>query len=430
MLFSLFYLPVFVLKGKYKDGLAQRLGNLPPTRYLPSVASAKEGTLSAKTIWLHAVSVGEVMASSAIIRSLKERFPNGKFIISTTTQTGQTVAKSIASPQDLVIYFPLDISFIVKRAVDRLNPDLLILTETEIWPNLISCLHKKGIPVILVNGRISPSSFMGYKLIKPIFKQVLKKITLFCMRSETDAKKIIELGAEPGKVCVAGNVKFDVAPSPHRGEGCLPKAGEGEGESKRRDILGIEDEDVLIVAGSTHNPEEKMLLNVYKRLLSKNANLKLLIAPRHIERVQEIEKLIIKEGLVPARLSGEKGSRPEILILDTIGQLKNFYLFADIVFVGGSLIKHGGQNIIEPASLAKPVVYGPHMFNFQDISDLFIENKAAVMVQDEAGLEQELAGLIADVEQRQELGRQARLVVEQNRGAVSKTIELLRPFLE
>jgi len=402
ILFAIGYLPVFILKGKYKEGFAQRLGFLRDTRH--------ETRDTKRPIWIHAVSVGEAMVASMVKDVLRKKLPDARFVVSTTTQTGQAIAKKFASSEDTVIYSPLDASWITGKFMRAINPGLLVLTETEIWPNLITAAHRQKVPIALINGRISPRSFNGYRAVRFFIKPLLNKINLFCMRTQADAERIISLGAAPDKVQVTGNVKFDAPNVANH----VPPTRWDQIPPRRWDMVKGEG-DILIVAGSTHNPEEKILLGAYKGLLKNHPNLKLLIAPRHIERAGKIKQLVETQGLSPEQVS----------VLDVMGELKNAYSAADIVFVGGSLIPHGGQNPIEPASLGKPIMYGPHMFNFQDVSDMLTGNGAAI-VSNEENLQRNLEDLIKDIGKRQSMGEKAKYLIEKNRGASERVAECLK----
>ena len=375
-----------------------------------------------KTIWLHTVSVGETQAASTLVENLKRQYPDFGLVISTVTATGNKIAKKLIEPQDAVIYSPLDISFIGKRVVDIINPRLFIVAETEIWPNLIINLAKKGVPIVLVNGRISLSSFRGYKIIRPFLRKILGKFGLFCMQTEEDAQRIITLGAKKDKVKVTGNMKFDINSSEFR----VFMSSE----------LGLKENEKLLIAGSTHRGEEEIILQAYKELVKNHSDLRLLIAPRHIERTQELERLITKFGFRAQRVSDigltmnyELRTTNSILILDTIGQLKGLYALADIVFIGGSLIPHGGQNPIEPAIFSKAIIFGPYMSNFSSVAGAFLNNKAAVLVRDARQLKNICIKLLKEVMFKKELGERAKELVGQNRGASFRNTELIKQLL-
>ncbi|MEA3561018.1 MAG: 3-deoxy-D-manno-octulosonic acid transferase [Candidatus Omnitrophota bacterium] len=418
LILAVIYLPYFLFRiakdKKYGEGFFMRFGSLPKKR------------LGGKTIWLHAVSVGEVRGAETLIIGLEKEFPDHLLVISTITRTGNQIAKKITSTKKntVVIYFPFDFSWIVKRVVDRIAPDVFLMFETEIWPNLITYLSKKGIPVVLVNGRISLSSFKGYKRIKLILKSVLSGIGLFCMQTTLDAERIISLGASPEKVKVIGNMKFDQSKLEPFSTGNIEQL---------KSLLKTENGSELFVAGSTHHGEERAILDIYRNLNSRFPNLKLFIAPRHPERAPQIEKLVVKYGFSPVRISKlfthdarRTTQYVSVFILDTIGQLRALYALATVVFVGGSLLRRGGQNLIEPAVLGRPVIFGPHFFNFQDIGDMLISKNGAIVVRDKIELEKAVVELLNDPSKRLLLGQRAKEVVEANLGVTDRCVELIK----
>jgi 3-deoxy-D-manno-octulosonic-acid transferase len=415
--FAFFYLPYFLIKKRYREGLGMRLGILP--------TKIVEVLRNKNIIWIQAVSVGEVMAIKGIISALHTNFPSYKLLISTTTPTGNRVAHTIVKEIGHVIYFPLDLSLIIRRVVRRLNPHLVIIVETEIWPNLISSLYKRKIPVILLNGRISAHAFQGYRIVKIFLKKVLDKISLFCMQTETDALRIRSLGAKDENLVITGNMKFDIFPQEVRFQ-----------TPGLETFLGLVSAGQLFVAGSTHKGEEEIILRVYKEIQDEFPSLKLLLAPRHIDRAAEIEKLITKYGLTSIRASQIKtcslrgeSAQSEILLLDTIGELKSIYKQATVVFIGGSLVKRGGHNILEPAIWSKVVLFGPYMFNFRDIIRPFLDNNAAFKVKDKEELKQVLRTLLNNPREREEIGIKAKRIVEERRGATERNIRLIREIL-
>jgi len=318
----------------------------------------------------------------------------------------------------------LDFSFIVRNVIDRINPSVFIIAETELWPNLISCLYQKNVPVIVVNGRISDSSFKGYLAIKFLIKPILNKITVFCVQANRDAQRLISLGVSKNKINITGNMKFDVV---------FYKI-ESSALARHRQSLGLSFSDRLFVCGSTHPGEEKAILEVYKALQKKFSNLKLIIAPRHPERAAQVEKLIIQYNFKPVRISQldptpqAPGPTP-IFILDTVGQLINYYAIADIVFVGGSLVKTGGHNILEPASLDKPVIFGAHMFNFRDIAELFLINNAAISVHNQEELKIKIIYLLQNPPRVTELTLRAKELILSNQGATRRNLEFIKQQL-
>jgi len=415
LLFSIIYLPYLAIKGKAHRGFTERFGVLP--KYFKGDKN--------DAIWIHAVSVGEVKAAESLIRRMKEAFPEKRVILSTTTKTGNETAGNIFGDSIPKFYFPLDFHFICDKTIVFINPVLFVLFETDIWPNLITALYRRKIPVVLVNGRISDKSFRGYRLIKSIFGITLRKMTKFLMQTDADAERIKSLGAPPDKVKVCGNVKYDI----DQASGTRQQA---SGLDKK--ILGIKEEEDLIICGSTHKGEEEILLQVYKDLLGDFSNLRLLIAPRHIDRIDDIEKVCEKFGFKTLRVS-ETPLLPDarcpmpVLILDTIGRLAHLFSIADIVFMGGSLIKKGGHNLVEPALYAKPIIFGPYMNNFRDMADQFLAGNASVMVKNKEELLKVFKHLLNNKSEREELGKRAFLLIGKNKGAVSRIIEEMRIFV-
>ena len=407
LIITIVYLPIYLLRGKFHHGFLSRLGFMP------------RGLKLSQPIWVHTVSVGEAQAIKGLVEELRNAYPGKQFVFSTVTQTGNQIVKGIAKEGDFITYLPLDFSFIVSRVMKQINPSLFIIAETEIWPNLIRCLYKRKTPVVVVNGRISDASFSGYLTIKFLIRPILRKITFFCAQSSLDAQRLMRLGLTQAKIAVTGNMKFDQKAQTYNFDAAHLALGEKE---------------QLLVCGSTHYPEEEIILEAYKEILEEFSGLKLLIAPRHPERAPEIETIISRSGFRPVRISGLSAEckhcipRP-VFILDTIGQLVNFYALADVVFIGGSLIKKGGHNILEPAVLGKPILFGPYMFNFRDISELFLENNAAIMVQDRAGLKNKLLSLLKSPAEMASLGKRAKELMRQNEGATLRSAQYIRKII-
>lgn len=417
ILFALIYLPIFLIKKKWHKDFFARFGFLDEKCF--------DKLKDSRPIWIHAVSVGEAKAAQPLLNRLRGAFPDKKFVLSTVTKTGNKVAKKIVLPQDLLIYLPMDLSFAVRKFLDAINPCCFIIVETELWPNLILELSERKIPIVVVNGRISKRSLKGYSILRPLFKHTLSKVNLFCMQTNKDAESIVGLGAPVERVRVVGSVKFDIATH-------------GASEKTREEIqvfskiLGISPYSQLIVAGSTHKPEEELILRIYKILFAQYSRLRLLIAPRHIERSPNIERLVRNFGLEPAlfsKLSSQKPADDKVIILDTLGQLNLIYSFATIVFVGGSMVDKGGHNLIEPAVFSKPIIFGPYMSNFQDIAQLFVEKEAAMQVKDEKHLFEACADLLRNPGLRNELGQKARQMVESSKGATERHTQLIRNLM-
>lgn len=407
--FTLIYLPVYLFKGKLHRGFLRRLGFFP------------EGLVFNEPIWIHAVSVGEVMAMRELIRELRRNYPLKNFVISTVTPTGNKIARSIAQEGDFITYLPLDFSFILRVVIKRVKPCVFIIAETEIWPNLITSLSKSGIPIAILNARISDASFKGYSAIKLLLKPILNKVNIFCAQSGSDSFRLNALGAGSGNVVVTGNMKFDQMPA------------QVSDPTLYRKRIGLKREDRLLLAGSTHPGEEEILLNAYRLLLNDFPGLRLLLAPRHPERADEVKNLANNHGFKPEKVSLLGSDAPlqnEIFILDTVGELVSFYSAADIVFVGGSLVKKGGQNILEPASVGKPVIFGPYMFNFRDIAQAFLENKAALEVFDQESLVVAVSSLLNNNLKVERLIKNASEVISNNQGATKRNIALIKKFIE
>jgi len=425
LIFALIYLPVYLFKGKLHYGFLKRLGFLPADLNLD------------RPIWIHAVSVGEVISIKGLVNELRKAYPLKRLVISTVTATGNKIAQSLISDGDLLTYLPLDFSFIVKKVIKEIAPCLFIIAETEIWPNLITCLHKRKIPVVTVNGRISDNSYSGYRAIKFLIRPILRKIGKFCVQSEIDALRLVNLGVEKRNIQVTGNVKFDI--------NLEAMAGLDPLVVRQKLWLGLDDN--LWVCGSTHPGEEEIIIKAYKELLFTFPKLKLLIAPRHPERSKDISRLISQYAFMPVFISNISGVCPvrspeahgaasngvcptcinnPIFILDVMGELLNFYSAADIVFVGGSLVKTGGHNILEPVSLKKPVIFGPYMFNFRDITSLFLRNKAGIMVADAQELVNKTKEILSSSLMAKQLVERAYELIISNRGSTKKNIEIIK----
>ena len=410
--------------GKHRRGLKQRLGFYPQDTLL-RLRSPVSGPQSGP-VWLHAVSVGEVLAASPLIPLLKARHPELDLLVTTVTEAGNQVAQEKLKEADAVFYFPLDAPFAVERALTSIKPRLVLLAETELWPNFLRGCSKRGIPVILVNGRLSSRSFRRYRLAGPFFRRVLQGIELFFMQSGLDAERIVGLGAPPSKVKVLGNLKFDALAEPGQDGGAL------------REALGLEEDIPLFIAGSTHRGEEEAVLDAY--LLAKAAypDLILILAPRHLERVPEVEALLQKRGVLFVRRTQLKTrcsmldvgcSKPEVILVDTMGELRRLYALGGVVFVGGSLVPIGGHNVLEPAQYSRPILFGPHMENLAEVSGLFLSQGAAIQVRDREELGTRLLELLSNPSMAVRIGRAASSIVASQGGATLRTADLLEPYL-
>lgn len=403
-------LPVFaaqaVLRHKYRRSLPERLGRVATW------------TGPVPPIWLHAVSVGEVMAATPLALELASRRPDLPLLVSTVTDTGRAVAEQ-RLPARQYVFFPLDFGWAVRPALDRLRPRAVLLTETEIWPNFIRACGMRGIPVVLINGRISPRSFPRYRRVRPLFARVLQGIGLFCMQTSQDAARILELGAPEDRVHVVGNLKFDLAMAGHTGEGLAV-----------RTMLGLPNARPVLVAGSTHRGEEESVLKAFQAARRAAPNLVLLLAPRHPERLADVEGLLAQAGLQWVRRSRLPVEElPPVILLDTMGELARLYAAGTIVYVGGSLVPIGGHNVLEAAAYARPVLFGPHMGNFAEMARIFLEQGAGLQVRDATELGEEIVRLLAEPAAARRMGEVGRGIVDTHRGASRRTVDLLERVL-
>jgi 3-deoxy-D-manno-octulosonic-acid transferase len=399
---------------KYIGSLAQRMGYLPVSFNLDGDES----------IWIHAVSVGEALTARSLIGDLRERYPTLRIFLSTTTLTGQQIARTRLQDVDAVFFFPFDLPPFVNRTLRLVRPRLFVMMETEIWPNLLRACRRDGVKTILVNGRISSRSYPRYRLARGFFRRVLADVDRFCMQSDESARRIIDIGAEPARVTVTGSLKFESLESP------AAAAGRGAGRVLR--FFRIPPARPVFMAASTMKGEEAMVLATFAALRRAHPTALLIIAPRRPERFGEAEALARAEGLRVQRrthLAIDAEPRADVIVLDTIGELAHLFQVATVVFVGGSLTDNGGHNILEPAVHGKPIVIGPHVQNFAEISATFLQQQAAVQVPDAAGLTAAVLRLIGDPVERARLGAAARALVEANRGAKPRTLEAIASLL-
>lgn len=402
--------------GKYVAGFRERLGTLSPANGQP-------------LIWIHCVSVGETQAARPLVLQLKKQLPDHRLAISTTTLTGQTLAREIFKQDaEKIFYFPFDWRWSVRRTLKALRPEAVLIMETELWPGFLRECERQQIPVAVLNGRLSERSFRRYRLFRGFMSQVLRGVSLAIMQTEADAGRLRLLGIAPEKVQVSGSLKFDA--------GALPLNDALTTELRER--FNFTDDSPLILAASTHGPEERIVLEAFKRFIGKTPNARLLIAPRHPERFGEVAALLEASGLSSARRNApqkESDSIAKVILLDTIGELQSVYSLATIVFVGGSIAKTGGHNILEPAAVGACIMTGAHTYNFREIVEEFVHAEAIIqlpsMPDSEATLELEklFTGLLGDSDKRRALGERAKQLVNQNRGATERTMESLKILL-
>jgi len=397
---------------KFRSGLLQRMG------FIPGRSSSE------RMLWIHGVSVGEVKTIQPLLRRLEVEFGPLACAISSTTPAGYQIARQIF-PERYVFYFPLDISFIVRRVIRRIRPGLIILMELEIWPNLLYEASRHDAEVIIVNGRISHRSFRGYRFMRSVLPE-LDRISLFSVQNEEYRRRLLDLDVAEDRVVISGNIKFDgIDTAEDRGG-----SEEDEDHRMRRELcFGAKAR--ILVAGSTHHGEDDLLLQAYPVLARQHPTFRLILAPRHLERVAEIEKACLKNGLRPCRRTHLNSRRDaigggEVLILDTIGELERVYSLADVVFVGGSLVEVGGHNMLEPAGKGKAVVYGPHVFNFAEEASLLEGCGAAVRVPDVEALTSTVHGFLEDANAATRLGQRAQKAVAAAKGAAKLNVDLIR----
>jgi 3-deoxy-D-manno-octulosonic-acid transferase len=411
---SLVLIPYFGLKmlmtGKYRQSFGQKLGRTPA-----EVISAIKGH---PRIWVHAVSVGEVTAAAPIVATLREKLPRACIILSTATETGQAMALRLIPQATAFLYFPLDIPFVVRKVIDRIAPDIVVLTETELWPNFLRHCMKRRTPVVMVNGRISPRSFGRYYRTRFFWADVLSFVHEIGVISEVDAQRIRAIGAAPENVRVMGNAKYDI----------LASRVSGDTWSKKAAQMRMTPDSRVFVAGSTHVGEERVVLNVYRELLTEWPDMRLIIVPRHPERGKEVQALVTGEGLSCILMSEIRaGRRPEgeIVVVDVIGELFSLYSLASVVFCGGSLVAKGGQNILEPAAWGKVVFYGPSMEDFSDEKTLLEEVGAGIPVRSAEELLDGVRKILSDPVELRRRGMEGQRRVLSSRGASMRYAEMI-----
>jgi len=407
--FYLLYMPILILKGKWHRGLLHRFGFFP--------AHVVVKLKNKPNIWFHAVSVGEVQAVLGLIGRFQDSFVQYQPVVTTVTKTGYQLARTKLPSSVVVAFAPLDFSRVVKKYVQIINPRIYITAETEVWPNLFRELAIKNIPNLLVNGRISKKSFMRYYRFRNLFKGVFRNFSHCCVQTDSDAQRLMQLGVHAKRISVVGNMKFD----------------EQKLSSEKITIPDAIGQDYKIwIAGSTHPQEEEIMLRVYKELSHEYRKLRLVIAPRHIERTKEIERLIRHQKL-DAILYSKNPQTPlkttDVLLVDTIGHLRHLYRYASVVFIGKSLKGRGGQNIIEPAFFAKPIIIGPHMENFLKIVDIFKNADAILQISDEIELKNAISDILRFPAKSESLGLAAYNIVLSHQGATTKTLEQIAKIL-
>jgi 3-deoxy-D-manno-octulosonic-acid transferase len=398
------------LARKRRAGLPERLGRVPQR--------IRTGARQ-QTIWIHAVSVGEVLAVSRLVTELKKRFPSTRVVVSTTTATGQKLAREKFGAED-VFYFPLDFAFAVRAYLRELRPELIIMAETEFWPRFLHEAAKAGARVVVVNARISDRSFPRYRRMRSLVARILGNIDIFLAQTEEDARRLREIGAISGRVKVSGNLKFDI------------QIRESAFTAQLRAMLERSGMPKVIVAGSTVEGEEEVVVRAAQNAFAPDSPRLLVLAPRHPERFDGVAQMLGRMGVVTWRrsqLRGDEDLSIGVLLLDTVGELASIYSLGDVAFVGGSMAPRGGHNILEPATYGKAIVVGPHTENFRDIVEMFRREQAVLIAQDENDLVRLFRGLLLDDAERAEIGARAAALVERNAGATARTLDELSTLL-
>ncbi len=415
-LMAAYYLPLIALGGKYRRSLGGKLGRLPADFNLEQLRDHR--------IWFHAVSVGEVVALTPLVKATKELIPTASIVVSTGTETGQDKARESIPEADGFLYLPLDFPAFVNRVVQIVRPDLFVLMETELWPNLIHSLKAAGTRIALANGRISDRSFPRYKKLKSLFSRTLKSIDLFLMSSDSDGQRIAEMGAPRDRIVVTGNTKFDAA---------LAKM-PSEADAQVRHMLDLDHSTRVLVAGSTHPGEHEIVLDAYAELAGKYPDLVLILVPRHVEKTPLIQSALRNRHMGPAFLrsgvdSGEARGDRRIVIVDRIGELFRVYSIASVVFIGGSLVSKGGQNIVEPAAWGKMVLFGPSMEDFREAREILIRTGAGIEVAGAEDLAARVDEILSAPEAYGTLAENGRHEILKHVGSARKNAECLSTLL-
>lgn len=408
--------PVLLYRLAFEEGFYDRLKQSAGIMPQPTL----EKICGSNGIWVHAASVGEIVAASPVVRELKRRYPEETVVVSVVTATGHRMAQRIIPEADGHIFFPVDLPIITARIVDIVAPKVILLVETELWPNFLRVAKDRGYPVMMVNGRISDRSARRYALIRRFTQRMLTQIKWFCMQSEQDAEYIIQMGAPPERVEITGNTKYDQTYAEVSAE---------EKEALRREFA-VGNRHPVIVAGSIHKGEDELILDMFAAVRRAYPEAALILAPRELPRSGQVTELAAARGYrVVRRTEGASAAQADVLILDTIGELGRIYSLADLVIVGGSFVPIGGHNILEPAAHGKPIVVGPYMFNFKEIFAL-MERHDAVVMTDAPRLAEEVGALLADKERCARLGDNAWRLIQENRGATRRNVDAFAALAE
>ncbi len=412
-------IPIYLLRGlrygKSRRGIRERLGYFEPGHF--DILKGKQ------VIWIHAVSVGETRAAIPLLKGLRAAYPDACILLSNVTETGHAIAEKI-NEIDQSLFFPFDLSWVVRRVLTQVSPDLVLIVETEIWPNFVRAARSLDIPLVMVNGRLSDRSFPRYRRMKFLVTPLLNSFSALCMQTAQDAERILELGARSGQVVNTGNLKFDLM---------ARSVSEAEIATLRKAFC-LPEGLPLFAAGSTHAGEEESVVRAFSALVAEGRELGLILVPRHPERCRQVAEILnqmkisfrLRSQLQPDLPPLESG---QVLLVDTLGEMLNLYRLASLVFVGGSLVPVGGHNPLEASLVGKPVLFGPGMHNFKEISKLVLEVGGGLQVQDEADLCVCLRRMLSNDELRSQMGQAGLDLVARNTGATARTLEVLAPFL-
>ncbi|MBI4358812.1 MAG: 3-deoxy-D-manno-octulosonic acid transferase [Candidatus Omnitrophica bacterium] len=415
LIFVIFSIPKFLIRlGQATDPrqlVRERFGLLQ--------GALKKKMWNQKVLWLHAVSVGEVMAARQWIQLFLAAFPDWVLVLSVTTPTGHEVAQSLASERVFVFYAPFDFKFVVRRVLNDIQPQLILLMETEIWPNLISEAHSRKIPIGIINGRISPRSFRRYQLARFWMAPVLEKLSFCLVQSERDGEYFLKLGMPDLRIFYTGNMKFDQLGFTKKVSAEIILQSDGQTQSPQ-----------FFVGGSTHWNEEEMLLRVFARLRGDFPNLRLILAPRHPEKLSKVIHAVKRSGFECRFFSQNHSGNPwQVFLIDRMGVLASLYTYAHVVFIGGSFTRRGGQNPIEAALAKKPILYGPNVFNFEEVYGKLERNGAAIQVNSEEELFQKSKMLLSDPRIEEQMGTLAWTTVQSLKGATVRTLDYLASWI-
>jgi 3-deoxy-D-manno-octulosonic-acid transferase len=408
--------------AKHRHTFLKRLG--APSA-LPRMGSHLSAPTGSRPIWLHALSVGEVLSAVPLIKGLQSRWPHQKITVSVTTATGFAIARKVLPAQRVTLfYFPYDLLLPIHRVVKAVNPALVIIVETDLWPCFLWEMQRRRIPVIFVNARLSPRSYRNYRRLNRWVRPLLNSLSAVCVQSNADAQRFIRLGLKSSKIAATGNLKYDQ----------LIDADPGKSTDNAPPLFSFLNHQLVWVAGSTHPGEETILLAVYAKIKQIYPQLLLIVAPRDPLRSQHIRQLALEQKLRVSSYTSVMSDKAdlygmEVLIIDTLGLLKQLYGLATIAFVGGSLVPCGGHNPIEPAVFACPVIFGPDMTDFKEVSQLIVAAEGALQVADEHTLFEAARMLLSDPNRRQQMGQNAYVTIQQNRGAVNRTMDVIAPFM-